>query len=271
MIAKRLLFTILLLVFATNLFAQSEGESVIESDFEPKPFMLDLPMEISLFAYGGAGWAFRFYMTHKKSDEEWDGKLYDKNDINPFDRWAARPYKKTLDDFGTISCALAAAVPIASVVASKDYLTMLVMYAETMLVASGTYSAIKTVITRNRPYMYFDGGKQSDMEDGDFENSFPSGHTTNAFAAAVFASYTFSVYNPDSPYRLPVCIAALSLASATGVLRVASGNHFISDVLAGALIGSASGFLVPYLHLCHYDKGIELSALPGGIAAKISL
>ena len=266
---RRFLFTVILLVFGANLFAESEGESAPEIAFEPKPFMLDLPMEISLFAYGGAGWAFRFYMSHKNSDEEWDGKLYDKSDINIFDRWAAQPYRKTIDDLGTISCALAAAVPIASVVASNDYLTMLVMYAETMLVASGTYSAIKTVVTRNRPYMYFDGGKQSDMDDGDYKNSFPSGHTTNAFAAAVFASLTFSVYNPESPYRLPVWIASLSLAGATGALRIASGNHFISDVLVGALIGSATGYLVPYLHFSHYDPGIEISALPGGIAAKI--
>ena len=273
----RLFLLTLLFVFSAQLFAQvdSSAAPIPEPAEEPtvelyKPFALNIALDASLFVIGGAEWAYRLYTSHQDKDE-WDGTLYDKSDINAFDRWAARKYSSALDNAGTVGTALAVALPLFSVYASGDWLTEGVMFAETMLVASGTYSVIKSFVKRNRPYMYFDGGSTSDMEDGDYENSFPSGHTTNAFAAAVFAGYTFSVYNPDSNLKIPVWIAGLSVASATGVLRVLSGNHFPSDVLAGAALGSLTGFLVPYLHLKQniFSKNVEISALPAGALVKV--
>ena len=79
--------------------------------------------------------------------------------------------------------------------------------------------------------------------------SFSSGHTTMAFTGASFASYVFWILNPDSKWKVPVSILSFGLASTTAALRVLSGNHFISDVLVGACLGSLSGFLVPFLHL----------------------
>ena len=52
---------------------------------------------------------------------------------------------------------------------------------------------------------------------------------------------------PDSKWRVPVTVAAYALAGTTASLRIASGSHFSSDVLAGALIGSFSGFIVPFV------------------------
>ena len=256
-------------VFCASVFAESPAISDEPEVLELRAFSLSLPLEVSLFAAGGAGWAFRFYKSHADKSDEWDGTLYDKSDINAFDRWAAQPYRKTLDNLGTAGVVAAIIPSLFSVYASDDYLTAGVMFAETMLVASGTYSALKTVVKRNRPYMYYDGGSEGDMEDGDYENSWPSGHTTNAFAAAVFAGYTFSAYNPDSPWKIPVWIAALGTASATGVLRVASGNHFPSDVISGAAIGALSGFLVPYLHTLHFGSGLDVAALPGGLSIRV--
>ncbi len=256
--------------FQGNLFA----ENAIKDDVEVQlcsPFALNLPLDLTIAGIGAAGWAFRFYKTKIEDAEQWDGTLYDKSDINAFDRWASHGYSESLDNLGTALCALSVATPLFSVATSSDYVTSGLLFAETMLFASGTYSAMKTIVRRNRPYMYFDGGSEKDMDEGDFINSFPSGHTTNAFAAAVFAGYTFSQYNPDSALKIPVWITSLTLASATGAVRILSGNHFPSDVLAGALIGSASGFLVPYLHKQNmfFNKNVEVSALPMGIFARV--
>ncbi len=63
--------------------------------------------------------------------------------------------------------------------------------------------------------------------------SFPSGHTMTAFAVAV----PLSLFYPDLTIGLFFC--ALSIAMS----RILLGMHFLSDVVAGALIGTALGYL----------------------------
>jgi len=58
--------------------------------------------------------------------------------------------------------------------------------------------------------------------------SFPSGHTITAFAVSV----TLSSFYPELATGLLFC--ALSIAAS----RILLGMHFLSDVLAGAVIGS---------------------------------
>jgi undecaprenyl-diphosphatase len=61
--------------------------------------------------------------------------------------------------------------------------------------------------------------------------SFPSGHTITAFAAAV----SLGIYYPAI---LPVL---LFCAASIGLSRIVLGMHFLSDVVAGAAIGSGLG------------------------------
>ena len=62
--------------------------------------------------------------------------------------------------------------------------------------------------------------------------SFPSGHTMTAFAVALPVALLF-------PHlAAPVYFAAGSIA----VSRILLGMHFLSDVLAGGLIGTAVGY-----------------------------
>jgi undecaprenyl-diphosphatase len=63
--------------------------------------------------------------------------------------------------------------------------------------------------------------------------SFPSGHTMTAFAVAV----PLALFYPNLTVGLFFC--ALSIATS----RILLGMHFLSDVLAGALIGTALGYL----------------------------
>jgi membrane-associated phospholipid phosphatase len=41
------------------------------------------------------------------------------------------------------------------------------------------------------------------------------------------------------------CYTALGLATATGLLRVTSNNHYLSDIVVGAVIGLSMGYLLP--------------------------
>lgn len=64
--------------------------------------------------------------------------------------------------------------------------------------------------------------------------SFPSGHTSEAFASAELMRIEFKESNPWLSY------AGYLMAGATGYLRMYNNKHWISDVLAGAGIGIAS-------------------------------
>lgn len=68
--------------------------------------------------------------------------------------------------------------------------------------------------------------------------SFPSGHTTIAFTNAAL------LYNDYKETNIGYACSGFLFATATGILRVANNKHYVSDVLTGAGIGLATGFLV---------------------------
>ena len=94
-----------------------------------------------------------------------------------------------------------------------------------------------------------------------------------AFAGAAFSNYVFWKYFPESLLRYVVCAGSFSFAAATAVSRVLSGNHFVSDVAVGALIGSCTGFLVPFLHQskkAETNENIQVGILPNGFLMRLN-
>jgi membrane-associated phospholipid phosphatase len=73
-------------------------------------------------------------------------------------------------------------------------------------------------------------------------NSFPSGHTATAFAAATFMA---KEYGHISKWY---SIGAYSVATGVGVMRMMNNRHWISDVLAGAAVGILSTNVVYLTH-----------------------
>jgi len=84
--------------------------------------------------------------------------------------------------------------------------------------------------------------------DGTTYNSFPSGHTAQAFAAAAFLSEEYRDRFRWMPY------AAYGLASSVGMMRIANNRHYISDVFAGAAIGILSMKASYWTHNYHWGK-----------------
>jgi membrane-associated phospholipid phosphatase len=66
--------------------------------------------------------------------------------------------------------------------------------------------------------------------------SFPSGHTATIFCVAIFATLVFK-------NRL-LSIFAMLLALSVGISRIYLVQHFLEDVVAGALIGCVTSFVV---------------------------
>lgn len=79
-------------------------------------------------------------------------------------------------------------------------------------------------------------------------HSFPSGHTSFAFAMARFMD---KEYGEISPW---FSIGAYSCATTVGIMRVAKNAHWISDVVAGAGIGMLSTELVYLTHQYKWDN-----------------
>ncbi len=180
---------------------------------------------------------------------EYSGQTFDVLEVNPFDRFLMHSYVKVADksaDFIAVATILTPAVLFACPI--EEWLTIGVMYAESLSWAFGLKEILKMSVGRVRPYMYFSGYPEEDVAEGDWNFSFPSGHTTYAFTVAAFSTYVFCKYFPDSAWRFAVGFGAYALASTTAFLRVYSGCHFATDVITGCAIGTLCGFLVPYLH-----------------------
>lgn len=79
--------------------------------------------------------------------------------------------------------------------------------------------------------------------------SYPSGHMTRTiFIITVFASLMiFSSRNYS--YKFTTLSLLISLAFMMGMTRVYLGEHWLSDVIGGALLGSATGFFASVLIL----------------------
>jgi membrane-associated phospholipid phosphatase len=67
------------------------------------------------------------------------------------------------------------------------------------------------------------------------DKSFPSGHTSSSFAAAATL---------HKRYGWEVGVPAHLVAAFVGVARVKADKHFVHDVIAGAAIGEAAGWLL---------------------------
>jgi membrane-associated phospholipid phosphatase len=87
-------------------------------------------------------------------------------------------------------------------------------------IVNGAYTmALKSLASRTRP-------------DGSNTQSFPSGHTSTAFAWATVA---------NAHYGWKVGAPSYLAATAIGLSRITTDKHHLSDVLAGATIGYVTG------------------------------
>lgn len=103
------------------------------------------------------------------------------------------------------------------------------LVAEAAIDSTIVYGGLKTITQRARPA---DGRERSEFFDGG--SSFPSGHSTQAWAAATVIA---SEYHD----RRSVQIAAFATATAVSFARFAGQKHYLSDVLAGSALGYGIG------------------------------
>jgi len=103
-----------------------------------------------------------------------------------------------------------------------------------LLATTAITMGMKYSFNRKRPFVTYPDlvTKRSDAG----SPSFPSGHTSSAFATATSLSLMYPKWYVIAPSFL--------WAGAVGYSRMELGVHFPSDVLVGALIGIGSSFLM---------------------------
>ncbi|MBR4374661.1 MAG: phosphatase PAP2 family protein [Treponema sp.] len=269
--------------FPSSAVIVSGGDSALlgysESDCSSKnPFELSFAKEFALLGIGIALSGSDLILDNMMhvNRQEYYGEIYDKDDVNAFDRFFMHGYSKSLHAVSNITLASLLVSPalLAPLSDRSLWLTEGIMYAETLLIANGLKELTKLCVTRIRPYMYYgmDSAPEDKIADGDFASSFFSGHSTMAFASASFLSYTFCSLFPDSSMKIPVVAGSFSLAALTAVLRVLGGNHFATDVITGAVVGSSVGFLVPFLHRTHGNGScVQIAPSAMGVSVRIGL
>lgn len=155
-------------------------------------------------------------------------------------------YNESLSKASDITLGLTLVTPgvLGLIAPPSDYVAIATSYAGTMVSAYGVRTVLKQVIHKPRPYV---GQIDRPADTSEDYESFPSGHSIMAFSAAAYAQTMQLLFYPDSTTMKAVSATTWILAATTATLRVISGNHYLEDVLAGAAIGSAIGFLGPYL------------------------
>lgn len=109
----------------------------------------------------------------------------------------------------------------------------------------------KTLVGRERPD-YWQGDGPYEFNGPFHGTSFPSGHTTASFAVAsvIATQYRDSKWIP---------VTAYSVATLAGLSRIYDNKHWLSDVVAGAAIGTLVGNLVS-----HRTTNSKLTVVPYG-------
>ncbi len=141
--------------------------------------------------------------------------------------------------------------------------------AEAASVSAMLTQIVKFSAGRQRPDAHYAANGSTSPKDN---TSFYSGHTSIAFALAVSSGTVATMRG----YRLAPLIwgAGLAAAATTGYLRVAADRHYLTDVIAGAALGSAVGFGLPYLFHRPRDDGgrrFMISAVPYGGGGLLSV
>jgi membrane-associated phospholipid phosphatase len=221
-----------------------------------KPYALhyDLKQDLIISGIGGALWLGSESLKEHLAPQ--DCRWCDPNDLDADVRnavvWSdARNARRASDllALGVLPAAIATHQLLASRAeggTTEDGLIDLLIVAEATVLAMDLNQLVKYSVGRQRPYAHY-GNWSAGAEPGDPDDnlSFFSGHATVAFSMAAAAGTVSSLRGYKSaPW---VWAGGMAAAAAVSYFRMAADKHYLTDVLTGAAIGTATGIAIPRL------------------------
>lgn len=260
-------------LFSTSSFA---GEGAGTDARETAELRLDWKLDLAVTAVAGAGWLIM------GGAKDYTGPATCRwCTVDSFDGWGHDNVKWSRPDVANVSAYVVgyALVPIATfgldalaahrAGAIEGFWTDALVIAEAAALACMTTEIVKMAAGRQRPRAHYGQGTQN----VDDNHSFPSGHTSLAFSLAAASGTVASMRR----YEMAPLVwgVGMGLAAATGYLSVAADRHYITDVIAGAALGSAFGFAIPYLfHRPREERGrgasLSFAPVEGGGLLSVS-
>lgn len=228
------------------------------------PYSLKAEREAVIFGLGASIGTTGFFLEENvKPLTAQEIETLNSKDVNFIDRSACKNFNTDLGNLSDICVYTLISTPSLLFLSSEignDFGTVASMYIQTLALLYALPSLSKGSISRVRPFVYNPDAPIEKKLTSDAQKSYFSGHTTAAFASAVFFSTVYSGYFPDSKYKGWIWGGALLAAATVGYLRYESGNHYPTDIITGAIIGSAIGYLIPYIHESGKNNNLNISS-----------
>lgn len=143
---------------------------------------------------------------------------------------------------------------------------------EAFAIAGFLFRGSEALVRRARPYVWdcmerTGSYDQCKVEGLGGTNSFFSGHVTlAATGAALMCTHHLNLRLYGGPWDALVCGAGIAVTGGVAVARSITDNHYATDIITGAIVGSLIGWLVPTAFHYGFDgKGVganKLKSLP---------
>lgn len=223
------------------------------------PYQLRLDVDLALLIGGTVLWGGTSFIGAGSAPPSWCGTATtppcDPSGVNALDRTAVGLYDpKAKIAANVLTGVVPGALTVMDVVDAglvhnwRGWLSDAVVITEAVLWDGAVQDIVRRAVRRPRPYMYTPGLNPSGREGPEANFSFFSGHTSGTFAMATATAFTYSLRHPGSKWQYLVWTLAMAGATTEPILRVLAGDHFPTDCIVGALVGTASGVLFPALH-----------------------
>ncbi len=178
-----------------------------------------------------------------------------KDDVPFFDTIGLQSYSTILKDYSDYSAYLTIGSTLFCLFENDKEILLdnLIVFSEIMIAQSAIAKWTKTLTHRYRPFVYDENVSNDKKKQRNSQHSFFSMHSSTVFAAATSGYY---YYSQNYDHNFGIGFLLFGSASATAILRVAAGQHFPSDVIIGAIVGSGISYVICKYH---QNKKLKLS------------